>query len=146
MNIKTAEDVQLLVEDFGWKLDDKVENRNALKEINAAEHRRVSVLINQRVWDETFDDRSIVSESQTGQVLQEYVEPLRNYDFSIPTINRDDLRALQATYLAYGRGAILWIDPETDDLPVMYGRMTDALSASKNRKLYTAQLKFKEAR
>ena len=56
MNIKTADDVQLLVEDFGWKLDDKVENRNALKEINAAEHRRVSVLINQRVWDETFDD------------------------------------------------------------------------------------------
>jgi len=97
-------------------------------------------------WDETFDDRSIVSESQTGQVLQEYVEPLRNYDFSIPTITRDDLRALQDVYLAYGRGAILWIDPETDDLPVMYGRMTEALSASKNRKLYTAMLKFKEAR
>lgn len=61
MNIKTADDVQLLVEDFGWKLDDKVENRNALKEINAAEHRRVSVLINQRVWDETFDDEMAIS-------------------------------------------------------------------------------------
>ena len=61
MNIKTAEDVQLLVEDFGWKLDDKVENRNALKEINAAEHRRVSHLINQRVWDETFDDEMAVT-------------------------------------------------------------------------------------
>jgi hypothetical protein len=61
MNIKTADDVQLLVEDFGWKLDDKVENRNALKEINAAEHRRVSVLINQRVWDETFDDEMAIT-------------------------------------------------------------------------------------
>ena len=61
MNIKTADDVQLLVEDFGWKLDDKVENRNALKEINAAEHRRVSVLINQRIWDETFDDEMAIS-------------------------------------------------------------------------------------
>ena len=61
MNIKTADDVQLLVEDFGWKLDDKVENRNALKEINAAEHRRVSLLINQRVWDETFDDEMAVT-------------------------------------------------------------------------------------
>ena len=61
MNIKTADDVQLLVEDFGWKLDDKVENRNALKEMNAAEHRRVSHLINQRVWDETFDDEMAVS-------------------------------------------------------------------------------------
>jgi hypothetical protein len=61
MDIKTADDVQLLVEDFGWKLDDKVENRNALKEINAAEHRRVSHLINQRVWDETFDDEMAIS-------------------------------------------------------------------------------------
>lgn len=61
MKIKTADDVQMLVEDFGWKLDDKVENRNALKEINAAEHRRVSLLINQRVWDETFDDEMAVT-------------------------------------------------------------------------------------
>lgn len=61
MNIKTADDVQMLVEDFGWKLDDKVENRNALKEMNAAEHRRVSHLINQRIWDETFDDEMAVS-------------------------------------------------------------------------------------
>ena len=61
MKIKTADDVQLLVEDFGWKLDDKVENRNALKEINAAEHRRVSLLINQRVWDETFDDEMAIT-------------------------------------------------------------------------------------
>ena len=61
MRIKTADDVQLLVEDFGWKLDDKVENRNALKEINAAEHRRVSHLINQRIWDETFDDEMAVT-------------------------------------------------------------------------------------
>ena len=61
MKIKTADDVQLLVEDFGWKLDDKVENRNALKEINAAEHRRVSHLINQRIWDETFDDEMAVT-------------------------------------------------------------------------------------
>ena len=61
MKIKTADDVQMLVEDFGWKLDDKVENRNALKEMNAAEHRRISFLINQRIWDETFDDEMAVS-------------------------------------------------------------------------------------
>ena len=61
MKIKTADDVQLLVEDFGWKLDDKVENRNALNELNAEEHRRVSLLINQRVWDETFDDEMAVT-------------------------------------------------------------------------------------
>jgi hypothetical protein len=56
MNIKTADDVQLLVEDYGWKFDDKTENRNALKEMNAAEHRRVRSIIRQRHWDETYDD------------------------------------------------------------------------------------------
>ena len=56
MKIKTADDVQLLVEDFGWKFDDLTENRNALKEINAAEHRRVRRIIRDRHWDETYDD------------------------------------------------------------------------------------------
>ena len=61
MRIKTADDVQLLVEDFGWTLDDKVEIRNKLKELNAKEHRRISHIINQRIWDETFDDEMAVT-------------------------------------------------------------------------------------
>ena len=62
MRIKTADDVQLLVEDFRWLLDHSLEEiRNKLKEMNAAQHRKVSRLINDRIWDETFDDEMAVS-------------------------------------------------------------------------------------
>jgi len=60
MRIKTADDVQLLVEDL--KIEGTLTQiRNALKEINANEHRRVSHIINQRIWDETFDDEMAVT-------------------------------------------------------------------------------------
>jgi hypothetical protein len=62
MNIKTADDVQLIVEDFRWLLDHSLEEiRNKLKEMNAAQHRKTSRLINDRIWDETFDDEMAVS-------------------------------------------------------------------------------------
>jgi uncharacterized protein YeeX (DUF496 family) len=63
MRIETADDVQLLVEDFGWLKQGMsiIEVRNLLKEMNGQEHKRVSHLINQRVWDETFDDEMAVT-------------------------------------------------------------------------------------
>jgi len=62
MKIQTADDVQLLVEDFGWLRTHSLEEiRNLLKEMNATEHRRTARLINDRVWDETFDDQMAVS-------------------------------------------------------------------------------------
>ena len=97
-------------------------------------------------WEETFDDRSIVSESQTGQVLQEYVEPLRIYNFNVPTITRDEVRAFQLVYLKYGRGALLWLDPITDALPVIYCRLTEPIATTKNKRIYTLKLTLKEAR
>jgi hypothetical protein len=62
MNIKSADDVHLIVEDFRWLLDHSLEEiRNKLKEMNAAQHRKTSRLINDRIWDETFDDEMAVS-------------------------------------------------------------------------------------
>jgi hypothetical protein len=62
MKIKTADDVQLLVEDFGWLRDHSLEEiRNLLKEMNATEHRKTARLINDRVWDETLSDEMAVS-------------------------------------------------------------------------------------
>jgi len=62
MKIKTADDVQLLVEDFGWLRDHSLEEiRNLLKEMNATQHRKTARLINDRVWDETFSDEMAVS-------------------------------------------------------------------------------------
>jgi hypothetical protein len=58
MKIETADDVQLLVEDIGFLRDGMsfLEVRNVLKEMNAKEHKRKIHIINQRIWDETFDD------------------------------------------------------------------------------------------
>lgn len=56
MDINTADDVQLLVEDMGWRdlhIDDIVEK---LEQINQQELKAARALVNARVWDETFDD------------------------------------------------------------------------------------------
>lgn len=97
-------------------------------------------------WDETFDDRSIVSESDGGQVLQEYTAPLRVYQFSVPTLTRDEARACENLYIQCGRGRAIWLDPETDDLPPLYCSLVDALTINKNKRQYTARLNFREAR
>jgi hypothetical protein len=57
MVIKTAYDVQLLVDSMIWdkeqNLDDKVD---VLQEIAEQELKRARHLVNQRLWDETLDD------------------------------------------------------------------------------------------
>jgi hypothetical protein len=57
MVIKTAYDVQLLVESLTWDkeqtLDDKVDT---LQQIAEREIKQARHLVNQRVWDETLDD------------------------------------------------------------------------------------------
>lgn len=56
MEINTADDVQLLVEDMGWRdlhIDDIVER---LEHMNDQELKAARALVNARVWDETFDD------------------------------------------------------------------------------------------
>lgn len=62
MDIRTADDIQLLVEDFGWNRTHSVaETAVLLKEINAESNKQIQTLIDQRVWDETFDDEMAAS-------------------------------------------------------------------------------------
>lgn len=56
MDINNADDIELLVESMGWQtlpVDEVVEKLEAMneRELKQARH-----LVNQRVWDETFDD------------------------------------------------------------------------------------------
>lgn len=97
-------------------------------------------------WPETYEDKSIISISDAGQVLQEFVEPLRVWEFEFPTLNRDDTRALQAEYRATGIGKPIFVDPDTDDLPVMYCRLKDPMTTSKSLRRYVTTLSFVEAR
>lgn len=56
MDINNADDIELLVESMNWQtlpVDEVVEKLEAMneRELKLARH-----LVNQRVWDETFDD------------------------------------------------------------------------------------------
>ena len=97
-------------------------------------------------WTEAFEDRSVVSESDAGQVLQEYTEPLRLYQFSIPTMDQTEARELQTKYVQTGIGRPVWVDPDTDDLPMLYCTLTAPVSVQKRKRQYTASISFKEAR
>jgi hypothetical protein len=97
-------------------------------------------------WDENYEDRSLVSESDTGQVLQEYVEPLYIYQFTFDHKTREQARAMQSYYVGLGRGRPVFIDPEADGLPTLYAQFTSALSTNKQRTLYTVVISLKEAR
>jgi hypothetical protein len=97
-------------------------------------------------WDETFEDLSIISTSEAGQTLQEYVQPLRVWGFAFPTLNRTDTRALQEEYIATGNGKPIFIDPDTDDLPALYCRLSNPMNTSKNKRQYRTTMNFTEAR
>jgi hypothetical protein len=56
MDIKTATDVQLLVEDMGWKNLSASETVDKLDALAHEELRAARLQVNRRVWDETFDD------------------------------------------------------------------------------------------
>jgi hypothetical protein len=56
MDIKTATDVQLLVEDMGWKQLSPVEIVDKLDTLAQQELKAARLQVNRRVWDETYDD------------------------------------------------------------------------------------------
>ena len=56
MDIKTATDVQLLVEDMGWKNLSPSETVDKLDALAHEELRAARLQVNRRVWDETYDD------------------------------------------------------------------------------------------
>ena len=97
-------------------------------------------------WEESFDDMSIISVSQSGQVLQERVDPLRRWSFNFPTLNRDRTRSLQEDYIATGAGKPIFVYPGTDDLPLLYCRLEQPITTNKNLRRYNSNLVLVEAR
>jgi hypothetical protein len=99
-------------------------------------------------WTEPLDDRSIVSESQAGQILQEYVQPLRIYNFTFEALTRAELNTLRQTYIDLGRGKPLWIEivPDHTDVAPLYGYIQETPDTTHARFLLSLTFKFKEAR
>ena len=61
MKIENADDVQLLVEDMGWQFLSPTEIVDKLDALNQEELRAARLLVNLRVWDETYDDEMAAS-------------------------------------------------------------------------------------
>ena len=97
-------------------------------------------------WAEGYEDRSLVSESQSGQVLNEYVEPFRKYQFKFPGLTRDKAREFQDEYRRTGLGVPMFVDPSTDGLEPLYCRLTGEVGANKNKRQYDIQINLLEAR
>ena len=57
MDIRNADDIELLVENMVWRPKYSVEEIvEKLEAMNQRELSQARMLVNQRVWDETFDD------------------------------------------------------------------------------------------
>ena len=56
MDIKNADDVQLLVEDFGWTNLEPAHAADKLRRMNDEQIAAQRLQVNRRVWDETYDE------------------------------------------------------------------------------------------
>lgn len=100
-------------------------------------------------WTDDFDDKSIVSESDAGQVLQDYVTPLRVYKFTLDGKSRKEAKEAELLYRTYGVGVHLWCDlfPENHEFMIpIYCTLTDSMTPKKDGNNWKYDIEIKEAR
>lgn len=100
-------------------------------------------------FSEGWLDNSIISRSQAGQSLAEYVTPLRQYGYSFSTVERSLMNELQQKYKEQGIGAHLWLDSTEknhDFIAPMYGILEEWSESNKDGKRYNFDITLTEAR
>ena len=100
-------------------------------------------------FSEGWLDNSVVSRSQAGQVLRDYVIPLRTYGFQFSTINRAKMNELRDVYIENGIGAKVWLDSTEmnhDFVAPLFGVIEEWTSDEKSGKNYRFALTITEAR
>lgn len=100
-------------------------------------------------FTEGWVDNSIISRSQAGQVVRDYVEPLRQYSFNFSYAERSQMNALRQVYLENGIGAKVWLDSTErnhDFVAPMFGIIEEWTADEKNGKNYRFGLTITEAR
>jgi hypothetical protein len=100
-------------------------------------------------WDEDFEDLSIITESEAGQVQQLYNRPLRVYNWTIVNNTREEMNEILDLYKEYGIGHHIWVDPFEDNhefMTPLYAVLTNSIAASKDGYLYSFNFDIKEAR
>lgn len=100
-------------------------------------------------WKESYLDRSFTSEAQGGQALQQYVEPMREHEWTIRGVNRADMNRFKNVYKKHGVGYHVWVDPfeeNHDFMEPFYGVITKAWEPKKNGLEYDFIVGIREAR
>lgn len=100
-------------------------------------------------WEDDFDDKSIVSESEAGQILQQYIRPFRKYNFKFPVNTRKRVVDIMKQYQQYAIGAHLWVDPferNHDFMEPLYCTLVSPLSATKDGYNWEFNFNIREAR
>ncbi len=100
-------------------------------------------------FSEGWVDNSVVSRSQAGQVVRDYVIPLRQYSFNFSYAERSQMNALRQVYLENGIGAKVWLDSTErnhDFVAPMFGIIEEWTADEKNGKNYRFGLTITEAR
>lgn len=100
-------------------------------------------------FTEGWIDNSVVSRSQAGQVVRDYVEPLRQYAFSFSTMDRAEMNRLRAIYHRWGNGCKVWLDSTEKNhefIPPMFGVLDQWTDNQKRGNLYSYSMTITEAR
>lgn len=100
-------------------------------------------------WEEPYLDNSTRSVSAFGQTLQEYAEPLRQYQWTFRDVTRTEANAIRTEYVGKAVGGRVWLAPFEDDqtfIPAMYGALLEAPATVKNGRRYDLTMSFQEAR
>lgn len=100
-------------------------------------------------FSEGWLDNSVVSRSQAGQVLRDYVIPLRIYSFQFSTTNREKMNELRDVYIENGIGAKVWLDSTErnhDFVAPLFGVIEEWTADEKSGKQYRFSITITEAR
>ena len=100
-------------------------------------------------FTEGWVDNSIISRSQAGQVVRDYVEPLRQYTFKFSTMDRAEMNRLRDIYKKWGQGCKVWLDSTEKNhefIPPMFGVIDQWSNDQKSGNLYSYNMTITEAR
>jgi hypothetical protein len=100
-------------------------------------------------FSEGWIDNSIISRSQAGQVVRDYVIPLKQYTFRFSYAERSQMNALRQVYIDNGIGAKVWLDSTERNhefVAPMFGIIEEWTADEKNGKNYRFGMTITEAR
>lgn len=100
-------------------------------------------------WEDDPLDNSVVTDSDSGQSLQNYEEPLSSYNFEFRDKTNAEKLTEQNLIKAKGKGGKIWADPFEDNHVYMvpfYGTIRSMIVPVKNGRRFDYTLRLREAR